>query len=157
MKRLTRLEDIPYSIEIRPASVTDRPGASWDRKLILLATIVGSDGFVRDELHAVEFGELKVTKRSVTVRWSYGALARPDEPDRYDDKRQAPKDYEMREVVLPRINSHNSSTGRKLSLVRDRMAKLLAPQHSWLFRYVEAADFCQSVHNHIVVLDVMTT
>jgi hypothetical protein len=155
VKRLTRLEDIPYSIEIRHPAIP-QTGASWDRKLVLLATVVGSDGFVRDEVHAVEFGELKVTKRSVTARWAYGALVRPDEPEKYDDRKQAPKGWEMREVILPRNNS-GSSVGRKISLIGDRLAKLLAPQHSWLFRHVEAMEFCLAVHRHIVVHDVMTT
>ena len=155
MKRLTKLEDIPYSIEIR-GPLAGQPGASWDRKLVLLATVVGSDGFVRDEVHAVEFGDLKVTKRSVTARWAYGALARPDEPERYDDRKQAPKGYEMREVILPR-SGHSQSVSRKVAHVRERLFKLLAPQHSWLFRHVEAMEFCVAVHNHIVVHDVMTT
>lgn len=153
MKRLTKLEDIPYFIEIR-GPLAGQPGASWDRKLVLLATVVGSDGFVRDEVHAVEFGDLKVTKRSVTARWAYGALARPDEPERFDDRKQVPKSWEMREVILPRNNS-GSSVGRKLSLVRERLVTLLAPQHSWLFRQVEAMQFCMNVHDHIVVHDVM--
>lgn len=155
MKRLTKLEDIPYTIEIR-GPLTGQPGASWDRRLVLLATVVGSDGFARDEVHAVEFGDLKVTKRSVTARWSHGAFARPDEPERYDDKKQTPKGWDMKEVILPR--SHNNDrTGRKIAHVRERLTKLLAPQHSWLFHYVETMEFCQAVYNHIVVHDVMTS
>lgn len=156
MKRLTKLEDIPYSIEIRPVSLTDQPGASWDRRLVLLATVVGSDGFTRDEMHAVEFGDLKVTKRSVTARWAYGALARPDEPERYDDKKQSPKSYDMRAVILPRFD-HGRSVSRKIALVRERLVKLLAPQHPWLFRHVEAMEFCVAVHDYIIAHDVMTT
>lgn len=155
MKRLTKLEDIPYTIEVR-GPMTGQPGASWDRKLVLLATVVGSDGFVRDDLHAVEFGDLKVTKRSVTARWSYGALVRPDEPVRFDDGKQAPRGWDMREIILPRTHQ-NDKTGRKIAHVRERLTKLLAPQHSWLFRHAEAMEFCLAVHRHIVVQDVMTT
>jgi hypothetical protein len=155
VKRLTKLEDIPYTIETRSPLVA-QPGGSWDRKLVLLATVVGSDGFVRDEVHAVEFGDLKVTKRSVTARWAYGALARPDEPDMYDDGKQTPKSYDMREVILPR-SGHSQSVGRRVALVRERLAKLLAPQHSWLFRHAEAMEFCVAVHNHVIVHDVMSS
>ncbi len=158
MKRLRKLEDIPYTIEIRKIGEFDpfpQPGSSWDRKLVLLATVVGSDGFVRDEVHAVEFGELKVTKRSVTARWAYGALARPDEPDRFDDGKRQPNIYDIREVILPRYG-HSQAASRRLAHVRERLFKLLAPQHSWLFRHVDAMEFCVAVHDHIVVQDVMT-
>jgi len=153
VKRLTKIEDIPYLIEIRPtATIRTR---SWDRALVLVAPTVGSDGYLRDgETHTVEFGELKVTRRSITVRWSYGSVLRPDEDPRYDDKRVEPKGWEMREVVLPK-NSNAASSQRRLSHIRDRIVKLVAPQHSWMFGNREALDLCQRVHHLVLAQDIM--
>ncbi len=62
----------------------------------------------------------------------------------------------MREIVIPK-DFRSEASMKKLAVVRDRLVRLLAPQHYWLFKQKDALRFCEDVHNHVLAMDVMTT
>jgi hypothetical protein len=148
-KRLTSLSDIPYSLEIRPSRVSASTG-EWGRSVVILAKVVGTDGFVHDGDHVVELGQLKVTKKSLVLRWTAN-LARPDEPQLFDS---VARGFSVREVIVPR-SSHSPTSRVRVRMIRDRMVRLLAPQHPDIVSSTDALRLCTDLHNLIVVKDVM--
>lgn len=140
-------------LELRVTTETGRPHVGgWEQIAVLTANVVGTDGMVREERHAVEFARLRITKRSVQARWLVGHVPRPTIISFPNAKNHSP----VRTMTVPRV--FTGPTARKtLSEIRHRMALLLAPQHGHLFGQAEAKELCAEIHGYIVVNAVMTS
>ncbi len=150
MKKLEKLDDLPYSLSVDDSAL---PDPTWKRAVVMHTMVVGTDGHVRSEHSFVEVGQLKVTSRTVRIRWSYSHLVRPGEPIPTGAVRGLT--LHAKEYPLPRPRANGRSSYSVFAKLADRMNFVACPQHR-LFSTKEAKGLCEFVHDYLVVHSVMT-